>query len=136
VKPFWYILDENRKPIPAEDPNQASRLLLNVDKRRVASDDLKVGGVNLTISTVFTAMDYTTPRGIPLLFETKIQHGDLYDEIARYHSWEEAEKGHRKFVECLKNEMWVNKVLQDAGINTNDKEMVAQAINFALQEQI
>jgi hypothetical protein len=137
VKPFWYILDENKKPVPAEDPRQASRLLLNVEERRVASDDLKVAGVNLSISTVFTAMDYnTTPKGTPILFETKILHGDMYDEIARYHSWQEAEQGHKKFVECLKNEMWVNKVLKDAGINPSDKEMVAQAINFALQEQI
>lgn len=51
------------------------------------------------ISTVFLSLDHNFGEGKPLLFETMVFKGNLIDlDMARYSTYEEAEKGHKKMV--------------------------------------
>lgn len=66
--------------------------------------DETIGGIR--ISTVFLGLDHNLlHKGDPLLFETKIffpdgETGDTW----RYFTWAEAEEGHRKAVEIIKQQ--------------------------------
>jgi len=60
----------------------------------VAMDE--IGDVR--ISTVFLGLDHQFGDGPPLLFETLVFGGKLDDEMDRYTTWEEAEKGHAEMV--------------------------------------
>jgi hypothetical protein len=67
-------------------------------ERHVA--DEKVGDVR--ISTVFLGLDHSFGNGPPLIFETLVFGGPLDQEMDRYTTWEEAEKGHKTMVERIK----------------------------------
>lgn len=54
------------------------------------------------ISTVFVGLDQSFGDGTPLLFETLVFDGPLADEMNRYSTWEEAERGHTAMVERVK----------------------------------
>jgi len=54
------------------------------------------------ISTVFLGLDLQYGKGKPLIFETMIFGGKLDGEADRYSTWEEAEKGHKKMIEEVK----------------------------------
>jgi hypothetical protein len=45
------------------------------------------------VSTVFLGIDHAW-EGPPLLFETMVFGGPLDEEMERYSTWEEAERGH------------------------------------------
>lgn len=64
-------------------------------ERHVA--DTKVGDVR--VSTVFLGLDHSFGGEPLLLFETMIFGGSLNDEMDRYTTWEQAEAGHRAWVE-------------------------------------
>jgi len=55
----------------------------------------------IRVSTIFLGLDHNFGGGKPILFETMIFGGkhDQYQE--RYHTWEEAEKGHKKAVKLV-----------------------------------
>ena len=60
----------------------------------------------LKISTVFTGVNHGFDYGDPILFETMYRiHGDSWEHCGRYNSWEEAAKGHDR---------WVMKLLKDS----------------------
>lgn len=64
----------------------------------------KIGDVK--ISTVFLGLDhqfYITGEERPALFETMIFKGEHDDFQERYSTWDEAEEGHKKAVELVKN---------------------------------
>jgi len=51
-----------------------------------------------TISTVFLGLDHGFGSGRPVLFETMVFGGVMSDHSARYHTWADAERGHRSVV--------------------------------------
>ena len=53
------------------------------------------------ISTVFLGIDHNYGTGKPILFETMIFGGDNDMYCKRYHTYEEAEKGHQKIVRAI-----------------------------------
>ncbi len=61
-----------------------------VDKTE--KDDVKV-------STVFLGLDHNFEGGVPLLFETMVFGGSLDQDMERYSTWEEAERGHKEMCE-------------------------------------
>jgi hypothetical protein len=71
---------------------------LETAERHIADD--RFGKVR--ISTAFLGVDHNFSGGKPILFETMIFGGkhDGYQE--RYHTWEEAERGHKKAIKLLK----------------------------------
>jgi hypothetical protein len=56
------------------------------------------------ISTVFLGLDHSFCGGVPLLFETMVFGGKLDQEMDRYSTYEQAEKGHQAMVERVKFE--------------------------------
>jgi len=90
-----YILD-GHTPVPEPDLMKWAEWLETAE-RHVAQDEK--GGVR--VSTVFLGLDYSfymSKGNAPILFETMV-FGDNSDErMERYATWEEAEKGHARFV--------------------------------------
>lgn len=89
-----YILD-GKKPVECEDLLEWAMWMENgphaVAKNRIAYKDVIV-----IISTVFLGLDHQFGFGKPLLFETKVFGGPLDGRTRRYHTWDEAERGHQE----------------------------------------
>lgn len=92
-----YIL-KGHKPILCNDlikwAKWVARASRHVAKTQV-SEDIKV-------STVFLGLDHNFGEGDPILFETVVFGGKLDQEMQRYSTWQEAEKGHREWVKKAK----------------------------------
>jgi hypothetical protein len=85
-----------RLPVPCRDMIEWARWM---EKGERVVAQTQVGP--LWISTVFLGLDHNhSGRGDPLLFETMI-FGDAEErgEGDRYTTWDEAERGHARFVE-------------------------------------
>ena len=94
-----YILDKNHKLIKADLMTWA-RFFEDMKNRRVAQDIIG----DIKVSTVFLGIDYNFgEKGNPLLFETMIFGGKRDEEQWRWHTWKEAEQGHKKIVKNLTN---------------------------------
>ena len=91
-----YIL-KGKKAVPVEDVLEWARWFETAN-RRVAKDNIG----EASISTVFLGIDHNFFGGKPLLFETMIFGGKHNDYQDRYHTWEEAEAGHKKAVDLVK----------------------------------
>ncbi|MCJ7828738.1 MAG: hypothetical protein MUP81_03235 [Dehalococcoidia bacterium] len=87
-----YILDGHR-PIIEKDLLTWGKWIETAD-RKVARTE--IGQVK--ISTVFLGLDHQFGEGEPLLFETMVFGGKYDQEQERYSTWDEAEKGHKKWV--------------------------------------
>ena len=87
-----YVLD-GHKPIEESDLLRWGQWFETAD-RAVAKD--VVG--NSRVSTVFLGLDHSFGSGPPMIFETMVFGGPMSDEIERYSTWEEAEKGHDEMV--------------------------------------
>ena len=57
---------------------------------------------DIRVSTVFLGLDHSFGDGLPLLFETMVFGGSLDQKMERYSIWDEAEKGHKLWVEKVK----------------------------------
>ncbi len=99
-----YYLNEDKTYRPAELMEWAMQFeqLSQEHKRHVGNDMID----GLHISTVWLGLDHNYFGGRPLVFETMIFDtptggNDIYCE--RYTTWEEAEEGHQKAIEWVKN---------------------------------
>ena len=93
-----YILDSQKQAHPATFEEYAAWLNGNSDCRRVALT--KVGAA--AVSTVFLGLDHSWDGGAPLIFETMVFGGPLDQEMTRYSTWDEAQRGHEAMVERVK----------------------------------
>lgn len=89
-----YILD-GHKTVACDLLTWARWLDENNESRIVKKDTVGKSRV----STVFLGLDHSFGDGPPLLFETLVFEGPLEDEMDRYSTWEEAERGHAVMVE-------------------------------------
>lgn len=91
-----YILVD-RIPVPCENLIEFGEWFQDANRH---VGDTHVG--EAWISTVFLGMDHSFTRSEhPILFETMI-FGGKYDEFQRrYHTWNEAEKGHWEIYEVV-----------------------------------
>ncbi len=94
-----YIL-EGKEPKEIHDILQWGKWFEENTKDRIVgktdiTDDIKV-------STVFLGIDHNYGDGPPLLFETMVFGGEDDQELFRYSTWDEAEKGHQMAVEVQK----------------------------------
>lgn len=95
----WYILDENKRAIPAT-AQEASAFLENFENKKVKQEVIG----NNKLSTVFLGLDHRFGDGPPLLFETMqfpcdnegvvTDWGEIFCD--RYSTWEEALAGHEE----------------------------------------
>jgi hypothetical protein len=91
MKSRWYKLDGDvLVSIKAEEVEWSNRWQL----RDAVGDAV--------VSTVFIALDHAFGNGPPVLFETLIFGGPLADEGERYCTKAEAEAGHAKWIQRVK----------------------------------
>ncbi len=92
-----YILD-GHKLIPCDDlikwANWFEKANRHVAKTQITDD--------IDMSTVFLGLDHSFGGDKPMLFETMVFGGKLDQEMERYSTWEEAEKGHWEWVKKAK----------------------------------
>jgi hypothetical protein len=109
-----YILD-GHEPVPADLETAARWFGTN---RTVAKTQIRAGRDNwlavltlrwlgrrlpgVQVSTVFLGLDHSFGEGPPLLFETLVSGGALAGKMDRYTTWEEAEQGHARMVERVR----------------------------------
>ena len=101
-----YIL-KDKKPVPIADLLEWAKAFGAMAGRRVAEDFVRREKGNIVgkihVSTVFLGIDHQWGDGPPLLFETMVFGDCALDESQeRYSTWEEAEAGHRAWVERVK----------------------------------
>ena len=92
-----YILDKNHNLVETDLITWAK--FFRSFERIVKQENLSSG---VEISTVFLGLDHNWGEGDPLLFETMIFGGDRNGKRWLWHTWEEAEKEHKKIVDELK----------------------------------
>jgi len=88
---------EGHEPVPVDDLLEWGAWLQTAD-RHVALD---IFG-DVRVSTVFLGLDHSFGGGAPLLFETMVFGGPLDGEQERYHTWDEAEAGHKLMIEKVR----------------------------------
>ena len=100
LPPLYYRL-EGKTPVPIQYENWAALTLDEIRAigkdvgHRVAYDTFR----EYEVSTVFLGMDFQHFKGPPLVFETMVFPGN---QVWRWPTWEEAEEGHKKIVEALR----------------------------------
>lgn len=90
----YYVLDAKHNVLPEPDVIAWGKWFDTADRivSRMVRDDV-------TISTVFLGVDHNFyPSGPPVLFETMVFGGVDDQRTWRYHTWEEAEAGHKALV--------------------------------------
>lgn len=108
---IYYILDEQIvKPVETLEEWATARYDEDEEGKLTRTKDWIVKQETIHgkfISTVFLGMDHGWGEGPPIVFETMVfsKEGDgIEDSVCRYSTWEEAEAGHAKAVELVKNE--------------------------------
>ncbi len=109
-----YIL-EGHKAVECNDLMVWAKWLETADKRVAKTDIPQIKGLvwlgklfktkrfePVCISTVFLGLDHQFGNGSPLLFETMVFGGKHDEEMERYSTWEQAEEGHKRWVDKLK----------------------------------
>lgn len=88
-----YILD-GKKAVPCSDLIKWGKWFETAG-RKVART--KIGEIE--VSTAFLGIDHGFDGGTPLLFETMVFGGPLDEEMERYTTWQDAEEGHKHWVQ-------------------------------------
>lgn len=108
---LFYILDEQKNPVPADMEGMCSW-------RKDKDEPVRVGKTNVGpffVSTVFLGIDHRFGTdGPPILFETMIFRGESMSEEyqTRYATWNEAEAGHKVAVaEAIRNLNWLQWII-------------------------
>lgn len=92
-----YIL-KGHKAVPCKNLMEWAKWIETAD-RDVAKTNITD---EILVSTVFLGLDHRFGEGTPLLFETMVFGGSLDEQMERYGTWEEAESGHKRWVEKAK----------------------------------
>jgi hypothetical protein len=105
ISKLYYKLDENKNVVPAT-MEEANDILINRDKYIVKQDSINGN----FISTVFLPINHNynplTNYNPPIIFETMIKNkitNSWLDYQERYATWKEAEEGHEKSVQWVKD---------------------------------
>ena len=101
---MYYKLDENKNVVPSslEEFTTFIEGTFPTNYRHVGDDTIN----GYRVSTVFIGIchNFNPCSGVPIVFETMIFEGDRSDiYIERYSTWKEAEEGHKRAVEWVKN---------------------------------
>lgn len=97
-----FILDENNKVIPANLLEWAEFLEDAKDKRIVNKTKIN----DYEVSTVFIGFDYNSLSDKPHIFETMVfnkKDKPYTNYCDRYSTWKEAEEGHQKAIQWVKD---------------------------------
>ena len=125
----YYIL-KDKKVIPVNDVLEWAKMFEKKD-RRVAEDN--IGEVR--ISTVFLGLDHRIGKGKPLIFETMIFEGELDQEMDRYSTYEEAEKGHKFMVKRVKEKNKMKQLKRISWMGKDYTKSSAKTIAYKLNKE-
>jgi len=90
--------DKQGNPISMEE---WAALFEDFESRVIGKSETAAG---CQVSTVWLGMNHNYGEGPPLIFETLAYCDHIStNEIERYTTWEEAEAGHKRWVEFLEN---------------------------------
>jgi hypothetical protein len=105
---MYYKLDANKNVIPG-NMEDSEEIFKNPDKKVVKQENV----LDKFVSTVFLPIDHGYPGWSghtenykPVVFETMIYDETKYEWLNyqdRYSTWKEAEEGHRRAIEWVKN---------------------------------
>jgi hypothetical protein len=99
---YWYILDNNNRPVPAKVLESGKWMEDNPSRKIVKQEDIG----NVHISTVFLGLDHAMPWDkdkTPILWETMIFGGEHDQYQARYTSYKDAVEGHKNALKLVNN---------------------------------
>lgn len=96
-KIFWILIGKEPKSVDLIEYKEWFETADRHVKDEVVND--------IRISTVFLGIDRRFGDGPPILFETMVFGGPLNKEMERYSTWDEAEKGHDRMVQRVKDEI-------------------------------
>lgn len=104
---LYYKLDKDKKVVPG-NMEECEKILINADNEKIVKQEYVR---DKFVSTVFLPIDHGFDRYCsnheykPIVFETMIFSKDSHPEIYRdrYSSWKEAEAGHEKAVQWVKD---------------------------------
>ena len=97
----WYILDDNNKPVEAEDIKKyVDWEEANPEKRIVKQEHIG----DVYVSTVFLGLNHAWNSPIPMLWETMIFGGEHDQYMDRYTSYEDAVEGHQTALNLVNNQ--------------------------------
>jgi hypothetical protein len=101
---MFYKLDENKNVIPSSLEEYKTFIVgeLPTNYKHVGDDIIN----GHRVSTIFLGLchNYDPFSNIPIVFETMVfqnDRSDIYQE--RYSTWKEADEGHKRAIEWVKN---------------------------------
>lgn len=98
MRPDKYILNDKHEPVVEGDLMKWAKWFESAD-RKVAKTTISP---DVEISTVFLGLDHSFKDNSLALFETMVFGGILDGKMERYSTWQEAEEGHKCWVEKVK----------------------------------
>lgn len=101
-KPDRYLL-YGKVVVPVQDLEEWYSKLTDEMRRIDFSSIVDKSGEIVHISTVFLGIDYNYGGGDPILFETMIFYGPHDGYQRRYHTYDEAENGHKQILNMVLN---------------------------------
>jgi len=99
LDPYTFVLDADHNVVQHDNDDEWWLWYLDMSNRRVGYTE--IAGGQMSVSTVFTAMDITPDRG--RMFETKVFGGDHDQETFRCATWDEAVRQHHEVVTMVSN---------------------------------
>jgi hypothetical protein len=96
-----YILNDNGRPIPCGDLFEWANWMETQRAKRIV-EKTQIDE-HVRVSTVFLGLDHNFYGGDPLLYESMIFGGPHDQHQERYHTLEEAKRGHQTMVEWALN---------------------------------
>jgi len=112
----FYVLDEDKNPVPCDDTKEWVRFMENLENKVVRKTTIENEIENIEVSTVFLGIDHSfSSDGPPILFETMIFGGPTDQEQWRYVTWEDAITDHSRVLEELQGKIaaWVERTKQE-----------------------
>lgn len=107
MKIVYYKLNEDKTVTKLEKDEYYQNYTRHTEKTRVGLDVIS----NQKVSTIFLHFDHNwSEEGDPILFETMIFGGQYDRNMWRYSTWDEALEGHKRVVNCLKENKNPNKI--------------------------
>lgn len=98
MRHYHYVLDAERRPVPAKDVLEWSDMFGDHARRTVQRSH----GDGWELVTLFFGLDIYGDG--PVLFESALAiNGGTWRQLARYDTWDEAQDGHKALVAKLGN---------------------------------
>lgn len=98
----WYKLHpETHAVTPVHNFGGFGQWMANAERTVARTEAYHPERGKVSVSTIFTGLDFEPLGGPPLLFETKIFGGERNGWLCRYSTWDKAVAGHEQVVQLV-----------------------------------